>query len=82
MRVFRIIALLLGGFALASLGCGRKGHSISSHGYTATPAPAPPTPDTTPIASLRTPAGWLLVKTERVGPTPTPAASGAANPKP
>lgn len=82
MRVVRVLALLLGGFALAASGCGRKSHSLAVHGGAARPAPAPPTPDNTPIASLRTPAGWLLVKAERTAATPTPAASAATSPRP
>jgi len=63
-----LLALILTG-ALAA-GCGSKSHAGGHAGENATPAPAPPTPDTTPIEALRTPAGMLL-KTE--GPTPTPA---------
>ena len=69
--------------AAAGIGCGHKDRA-SSHHEKAAAAPAPPTPDNTPIAVLRTPAGWLLVKAEPTAPpaTPTPAVAAAVNPKP
>jgi hypothetical protein len=82
MGLARVAALLAGVLAAASLGCGKTGHSRAGHGAAATTALAPPTPDNTPIAALRTPAGWLLLKTERPAATPTPSASPASNPKP
>jgi hypothetical protein len=64
--------------ALASAGCGGKPHGTDSHAAPQTTAPAPPTPDTTPIEALRTPAG-LVLKIEPpappppVAPTPSPS---------
>jgi hypothetical protein len=55
-------------FALA-VGCGSKSDKVGHGAESATPAPAPPTPDTTPIEALRTPAGVLKLD----APTPTPA---------
>ena len=82
MRLVRVAGFLLCALAAAGLGCGKKGHSSHREGTAA--VPAPPTPDNTPIAALRTPAGWLLVKGEPTAPpaTPTPAAAAASNPKP
>ncbi|MGH9366959.1 MAG: hypothetical protein ACRD3M_04715 [Thermoanaerobaculia bacterium] len=82
MRSVRVAALFAGLCVVASLGCGKKGHSGAGHAAAVTPAPPPPTPDNTPVASLRTPAGWLLLKTEPPAPTPAPAASPASNPSP
>ena len=67
MQMASLVALLAAG--LFAPACGSKSHE-AAHAESATPAPAPPTPDTTPIEALRTPAGMVL-KTE--GPTPTPA---------
>jgi hypothetical protein len=53
-------------------GCGSKAHEPGHGAESATPAPAPPTPDTTPIEALRTPAGMVL-KLDAPTPTPTPA---------
>lgn len=78
MRFVRVAALLFGICAVASLGCGKKAHS-GDHGDAAAASPAPPTPDNTPIASLRTPAGLLLMKGEPAAPTPTPAAASPAS---
>lgn len=53
--------------------CSKGGHAEHSAQRPA-PEPAPPTPDTTPIASLRTPAG-LVLGVEATAPpqtTPTP----------
>ena len=63
--------------AAATSGCGEKAHR-SAHGAASTaPEPAPPTPDTTPIEALRTPAGLVLkvdapTPVPSVTPTPTP----------
>jgi hypothetical protein len=72
MRAVRVVGLVLAVLAVASLGCGKKAHG--SHKAEAAAVAANPTPDTTPIAALRTPAGWLLVKAEPTAPpaTPTP----------
>jgi hypothetical protein len=71
-------------FALAALtatGCGGKAESKGHGTHEATPATAPPTPDTTPIEALRTPAG-LVLKIEPAT-SATPAAAGpAATPTP
>jgi hypothetical protein len=76
----------LGGIAatvllVAAVGCGRKPAARKGHGEAAaTAAPAPPTPDTTPNAALRTPAGFLLLKGEKT-PVPSPSPSPAAGAK-
>jgi hypothetical protein len=71
----RVVAALFAA-ALATAGCGshaNEGHAADK----ATPAPAPPTPDTTPIEALRTPAGMVLrldaPTAAPVTATPTPA---------
>jgi hypothetical protein len=58
-------------FALAAGGCGSKAHKGGHGAEHATPASAAPTPDTTPIESLRTPAGMVL-KLDAPTPTPVP----------
>ncbi|MFY9552967.1 MAG: hypothetical protein WAU32_17620 [Thermoanaerobaculia bacterium] len=76
----------LAGFSLAlagstALGCGGKSHGKGHAAHEATPAAPAPTPDTTPIEALRTPAG-LVLKLESAttpapsapSPAPTPAA--------
>ena len=64
--------MFLGAGAIALFaGCGSPSHEHHA-AEKATPAPAPPTPDTTPIEALRTPAGMVL-RTD--APTPTPAPS-------
>ena len=80
MRLARIAAVVSLALALAGLGCGKKARSKADHGAQDA-ALSSPTPDFTPIAALRTPAGWLLVKTEPPAVTPTPAAPLASNPK-
>ncbi|HYB53044.1 MAG TPA: hypothetical protein VEG84_04180 [Thermoanaerobaculia bacterium] len=80
MRLGRVMALLIVAAGLALAGCGRKARS-SGH-ESAAAVPAAPTPDNSPIASLRTPAGYLLLKPERAATTPTPSAAPASNPKP
>ena len=57
-------------------GCGKTPRGAHAETEPASAAAAP-TPDTTPNAALRTPAGWLLVKGERTPATPTPAPSAA-----
>jgi hypothetical protein len=65
-------------FAAASVllvveaGCGSKAQEGHHAAEKATPAPASPTPDTTPIEALRTPAGMVL-KLDAPTPTPAPA---------
>jgi hypothetical protein len=58
--------------ALVSAACGGKPHGAESHGSPQTTAPPPPTPDTTPIEALRTPAG-LVLKIDAGTPTAPPA---------
>jgi hypothetical protein len=70
IRVFGIAASVAL-FALAA-GCGSKTHEGGHRAESATPAPAPPTPDSTPIEVLRTPAGMVL-KLDAPTPTPVPA---------
>ena len=69
--------------ALAGLPVGCGGRSPrEAHGSSGETTPqAPPTPDTTPIEALRTPAG-LVLKTEVTPPsaTPAPGASPAVTP--
>jgi hypothetical protein len=64
--------------ALAGLaaGCGGKSSRERHAGSEQSTPQAPPTPDTTPIEALRTPAG-LALKTEVTPPpvTPSPAAA-------
>ena len=73
MKLVRIAGLVVS-IALAALmaGCGSKTHKVGHGAESATPAPAPPTPDTTPIEALRTPAGMVL-KLDAPTPTPAPA---------
>jgi hypothetical protein len=56
----RALAALLAAIALAGIACGSHANEGHHAAAKATPAPAPPTPDTTPIESLRTPAGMVL----------------------
>jgi hypothetical protein len=69
--------------ALAGLaaGCGGKSPREAHGGSEQTTPQALPTPDTTPIEALRTPAG-LALKTEVTAPpaTPAPTASPAVTP--
>ncbi|HWZ85542.1 MAG TPA: hypothetical protein VN032_05025 [Thermoanaerobaculia bacterium] len=57
---------------LVEAGCGSKAPEGHHAAEKAAPAPASPTPDTTPIEALRTPAGMVL---KLDAPTPTPAPS-------
>ncbi len=62
MKLARWVGLSLSIVLLAATACGksRKAAHDAGHGEAeATPAP-PPTPDTTPIEALRTPAGLVL----------------------
>jgi hypothetical protein len=71
MRFFRLGVALLTAVALLS-GCGGKHEAASHETEAAVPAPAPPTPDTTPVVALRTPAG-LVLKPGEAPASPTPA---------
>lgn len=71
-------ALLLAAACLVLIGCGSKaaGHGRREQAAQAA-GPAPPTPDTTAIETLRTPAGLVLKLAETpavVTPSPSPAA--------
>ena len=85
MRLPRIagFAAALAACTLAAA-CGGGEHSERHAVEKATPAPAPPTPDTTPIEPLRTPAGLVLKINEptTVPPAMTPAVSPAASAAP
>jgi len=61
--------LILATTVLLETGCGSPSHEGHHAAEKATPAPASPTPDTTPIEALRTPAGMVL---KLDAPTPTP----------
>lgn len=71
MRSSRLGAVLLAAVAL-SAGCGGKPEAPSHETEAAAPAPVPPTPDTTPVVALRTPAG-LVLKPGEAAAVPTPA---------
>jgi hypothetical protein len=74
MRLGRVAAVLLTAALLAG-GCARKKRAAAhGQGQEATSA-AVPTPDTTPVEALRTPAGLVL----KTGPEPTgtPVPEGA-----
>ncbi len=76
MKFVRLAGLSFALAALAATGCGGKtqGKGHGAHA-TASPATPPPTPDTTPIEALRTPAGLVL----KIEP-PTSATPAAAPP--
>jgi hypothetical protein len=75
MSRFSVLAILVMVLVVA---CGKPhGDDHSSHPAAAAP---PPTPDTTPIGALRTPAGMVLSQTE--APVPTPTAPPAPTPAP
>jgi hypothetical protein len=66
-----------------AVGCGGSSHGKASHGKEAhggeaAPALPPPTPDTTPIEALRTPAGLVL----KIAPATTSTPVGATAPSP
>jgi hypothetical protein len=80
MRLRRLGVLLLGIALAAPLGgCGGK-KRVAKHAsaHSETSAALVPTPDTTPVQPLRTPAGLVL----KPGPEPTatPAAAAGAAP--
>ena len=76
MKLTRATGVLLA-LTVAACGCGGEKRHGRAHGSTtAAPEPAPPTPDTTPIEALRTPAGLVLkIDGAQTPPatTPTPA---------
>ena len=70
MRSMRRILAVVAVLCLVSPGCSRR--RTGEHRTERTAAePAPPTPDTTPVAALRTPAGLAL----GVEGTPAPVSS-------
>ena len=64
MELSRWVGLAVAVAVLAAAGCGRKPHAARHDALAATPEPAPPTPDTTPIAALRTPAVLELLRAD------------------
>lgn len=80
MRFRRTAVLLLAAAALAVAGCGSKAGVHERHAQASqTPEAAPPTPDTTPVEVLRTPAG-LVLKVGETPPVVTPAPTAAGKP--
>lgn len=73
MRLERAAAVLLTAALLAG-GCARK-RRAAAHGEGQAASAVVPTPDTTPVEALRTPAGLVL----KTGPEPTgtPVPEGA-----
>ena len=73
MKFARMAGLTFALAAFAATGCGGKAEK-KGHGAHATgPVTPPPTPDTTPIEALRTPAGLVL----KIEPATTPPAAGS-----
>ena len=71
------LALILAAAAATGVACGERSRAGGHGRASTTPEPAPPTPDTTPIEALRTPAGLVLkidqpTPVPSVTPTPTP----------
>jgi hypothetical protein len=67
------------GCALAPA-CSRRPHGEAHAGESHAPETPPPTPDTTPIPALRTPAGLALgVEGTPAPPVPTPSAETSMN---
>ena len=81
VRFRRTAALVLAAAGLAAGGCGSKAAGKERHAQSA-PAPeaARPTPDTTPVEALRTPAGLVLKPGE--APSAATPASQATTPAP
>jgi hypothetical protein len=76
MKRTRAAALLACFGLLGASGCGSKAPARQRHQSAQAPQAAPPTPDTTPIEALRTPAGLLLKAGETpaaVTPAPSPS---------
>ncbi len=69
--------VLILALCIAPSGCGEKSHARAHGSEASAPEPAPPTPDTTPIDALRTPAG-LVLKLDQ--PTPLPSTTPAPTP--
>jgi hypothetical protein len=76
-RVLALVAL-----CSVEVGCSR-GHRTAHPTEKRTPEPAPPTPDTTPVVVLRTPAGLVLGIEGTPGPAPpTPLQTVPPPPQP
>lgn len=76
MKRTRAAALLACAGLLGASGCGSKAPARERHQSAQATQSAPPTPDTTPIEALRTPAGLLLKAGETpaaVTPAPSPS---------
>jgi|RhiMetdeSRZDD1v2_1073273.scaffolds.fasta_scaffold08667_8 hypothetical protein len=73
MKLVRLAGLSLALGAFASTGCGGKAESKGHATHAAAPTTPPPTPDTTPIEALRTPAGLVL----KIEPATSPAPAGS-----
>ena len=71
----RLVAVVIAG-ALASSACG--GSHGGEHAKKADPALPAPTPDTTPIRDLRTPAGIALGTNETAPPAASPSPGSPA----
>ena len=74
MKFARLVGLTFALAAFASSGCGGKAQSKGHGAHEAASTTPPPTPDTTPIDALRTPAGLVL----KIEPATTPTSSGAS----
>lgn len=68
----KTLGFLAAALTAVAVSCGSPASESHPVAEKATPAPAPPTPDTTPFESLRTPAGMVI---RLDAPTPTPAPS-------
>jgi hypothetical protein len=81
MRFRRTAALLLAATGFAAAGCGKAVGDKRHEQAAQAPEAARPTPDTTPIEALRTPAGLILKPGENPpAATPAPSASPAELP--
>jgi hypothetical protein len=70
-------ALLVSALCAIATGCSKGKHSEHATEMRS-PEPAPPTPDTTPVVVLRTPAGLVLgIEGTPAPAAPTPATTGA-----
>ena len=74
MKFARLAGLTFALAALASSGCGGKAQNKGHGAHEAAATTPPPTPDTTPIDALRTPAGLVL----KIEPATTPLPAGSA----
>jgi len=80
MRSSRALLLIV---VACLAGCGSRPKDRGAHGQASQPTEAaPPTPDTTPVEALRTPAGLVLKTNETPAPvTPAPSPSPAEPPR-